>query len=221
MFCVLITVTFHAYYYYTHLFCPAWMFGDPHIVTLDGQRYTFNGLGEFTLLETTDSSLTVQGRMEQATDSVGEAVNATVFTAIVAQTSDSDTVQFQTSRRGIDALVNGERVVFGVICEINFESVTITSLGDATLSASFAGGLFIQVTLDNGFLSSLVISIPTSYKWKTQGLLGAYNGYEADDFIPKGSNISIAANSTVQEIHDLFGITCTYYNINIAIVEML
>ena len=28
--------------------------GDPHLVTLDGHKYTFNGRGEFTLTETSD-----------------------------------------------------------------------------------------------------------------------------------------------------------------------
>ena len=28
----------------------AWFFGDPHIHTLDNADYTFNGLGEFTML---------------------------------------------------------------------------------------------------------------------------------------------------------------------------
>jgi len=30
---------------------PSW--GDPHLETLDGKDYTFNGRGEFTLLKST------------------------------------------------------------------------------------------------------------------------------------------------------------------------
>lgn len=36
------------------------MFGDPHMVTLDGLKYTFNGKGEFTLIETTNNSFSLQ-----------------------------------------------------------------------------------------------------------------------------------------------------------------
>lgn len=32
------------------------MFGDPHIRTLDGQEFTFNGHGEYTLIQITDTS---------------------------------------------------------------------------------------------------------------------------------------------------------------------
>ena len=30
--------------------------GDPHLTTLDGLSYTFNGHGEFTLIRSTDGS---------------------------------------------------------------------------------------------------------------------------------------------------------------------
>ena len=39
------------------------MFGDPHLLTLDGHQYTFNGRGEFILIETRDDRFTLQGRM--------------------------------------------------------------------------------------------------------------------------------------------------------------
>ena len=32
------------------------MYGDPHIRTLDGLEYAFNGYGEYTLLKISDSS---------------------------------------------------------------------------------------------------------------------------------------------------------------------
>lgn len=41
-------------------------FGDPHFLTFDGLNFTFNGLGEYTLLESDLTSLTVQGRTQQA-----------------------------------------------------------------------------------------------------------------------------------------------------------
>ena len=70
------------------------MYGDPHLVTLDGLKYTFNGKGEFTLIEMTDGSFTLQGRMVEATGATGSPVQATVFSALVCKQNDSDTVQF-------------------------------------------------------------------------------------------------------------------------------
>ena len=45
----------------------AWGWGDPHITTLDGGTYTFNGWGEYVLLQVmppnNGNNFTIQGRM--------------------------------------------------------------------------------------------------------------------------------------------------------------
>lgn len=57
------------------------MFGDPHITTLDGANYTFNGLGDFQLVRAWDgnSSFLLLGRTAQT----GSA-RATNFIAFAA-----------------------------------------------------------------------------------------------------------------------------------------
>ncbi|MBN3298887.1 SUSD2 protein, partial [Amia calva] len=40
------------------------VFGDPHFITLDGSNYTFNGKGEYYLVNSTYKALCVQGRTE-------------------------------------------------------------------------------------------------------------------------------------------------------------
>ena len=79
-----------------------WFFGDPHIRTLDGLEYSFNGLGEYTLIETTDSNFTLQGRTSRALDSNRKEMQATVFSAFAAQDADSDRfhVQMNSNRDG-------------------------------------------------------------------------------------------------------------------------
>ena len=69
-----------------------WMYGDPHFRTLDGFGYTFNGLGEYTLIETTHDNFTLQGRTAKARDENGTETDATVFSAFAARDIDSDTV---------------------------------------------------------------------------------------------------------------------------------
>ena len=79
-----------------------WFYGDPHIRTLDGFEYTFNGLGEYTLVETTYDEFTLQGRTTKARDDKGQETDATVFSAFAATDRDSDTVHVEmtTSRKG-------------------------------------------------------------------------------------------------------------------------
>ena len=189
------------------------MYGDPHIVTLDGFKYTFNGKGEFTLIETVDNSFTLQGRMVEATDPDGNLVPATVFTAIVGKQDDSDTVQFELSRRGVDALVNGERVEFGDLPEQDFNNVTVTDRGNNTLSATFSSGVDLEVTEENQILSVLIVSLPNSFQGTTLGLMGPFNGNISDDLLPRASvgqsdPQPLPINSSLQQIHQLFGVTC-------------
>lgn len=178
-------------------------------MTLDGYKYTFNGRGEFTLIEAANSSFTLQGRMVDIASQNGGAPLATVFSAIVAREVDSDTVQFEISARdGIVARVNGEEVDFNVV-EQQFKNVTVTDLGNNTLSAVFSSGAYLEVQEENNILSSVLVSLPESYKGiTTQGLLGTYNGDTSDDLKPKSGGKPIPLNSTLQEIHLLFGLTC-------------
>ena len=44
---------------------PAWTWGDPHIKTMDGKEYTFNGLGEYLLARTISGDFRLQGRTAQ------------------------------------------------------------------------------------------------------------------------------------------------------------
>ena len=70
--------------------------------TLDGYEYTFNGLGEYYMITTTDGNFTLQGRTEQAIDVNGQPSFATVFTAFAATDALSDpvTVLMNAARTG-------------------------------------------------------------------------------------------------------------------------
>ena len=75
-----------------YFYFSAWFFGDPHIHTLDNVDYTFNGLGEYTLIETSGGNFTLQGRTAKAIDDKGTETKATVFSAFAAKDIDSDRV---------------------------------------------------------------------------------------------------------------------------------
>lgn len=55
-------------------FCitSAVVFGDPHFVTFDGVSYSFNGKGEYTLVNSAEKVLSIQGRTEAV---MGEMLN--------------------------------------------------------------------------------------------------------------------------------------------------
>ena len=67
---------------------------------MDGVDYTFNGLGEYTLVETTDKNFTLQGRTSRVHEYDDMKMHATVFSAFAAQDSDSDTFQIEKTSFG-------------------------------------------------------------------------------------------------------------------------
>ena len=192
----------------------ACVYGDPHIVTLDGFKYTFNGLGEYTLVETSDDSFTLQGRMVQALDSAGNVISATVFSAIVGKELYSDTVQFQLAVSGeeeeesdVNVLVNGELLDFENLAEQQLINVTVAK-GDRSASAAFSTGIYVEVRAANGILSTLLVSMAESYRSQTRGLMGNYNGDQSDDLRPRAQSTLIPLTSSLQDIHNRFGVTC-------------
>ena len=65
----------------------ALLWGDPHFRTLDDLKYTFNGIGEFWMIKTSDSSFGLQVRTEQTQRAGGVSYAASSFVAFVAQES--------------------------------------------------------------------------------------------------------------------------------------
>ena len=186
-------------------------FGDPHLVTLDGHKYTFNGKGEFILVETTDEGFILQGRMVEqprSNDSNQTISGGTVFGAFVAKENNSDTVQFEINQQGLVALVNGDLVDFGMVVSQRFANVTVSDNGNGTLSADFTSGNSIQVTERNGIISDILITISNKYFNRTRGLLGQFNGDTTDDLRPANSSVPLPLDSSPEMIHYRFGLTC-------------
>ena len=189
-------------------------FGDPHLVTLDGYKYTFNGKGEFVLVETMGEGVTLQGRMVEAqkgNDSNQTISGGTVFGAFVAKESNSDTVQFELDQQRLVALVNGETVNFGMLLTQRFVNVTVSDNGNGTLSADFISGTSIQVTERNGIISDILITIPNEYFNRTRGLLGQFNRNPSDDLRPANSSVPLPLNSSLEMIHYEFGLSCEQF----------
>ena len=177
-------------------------------MTLDGHKYTFNGKGEFTLVEHKDGVFTLQGRMVAAENSDGSPVRATVFSAVAAKQYNSDTVQFRRSRRGLDALINGEMVDFENLPRQEYNNVTLSDIGNQTMSALFSSGAYIQAKAENGIISVLLVSLPDSFYNATYGLMGVFNKDTSDDLMIRNSTEYLPLNSSNYDIHWRFGLSC-------------
>ena len=194
----------------------ACVYGDPHIVTLDGHKYTFNGKGEYILIATEDNSFTLQGRMAEAPSSNGSTTNrGTVFSALAAKQSDSDTVQFQLTNNFV-SLVNGVVYTFEEVEEELFTNVIVRKEVNGSFSATFTSGVYLEVRLANNsnsgpYISTVIVSLPESFIGQTLGLMGNYNGDTLDDLVPRLGGDPLPLNSSLETLHWDFGVTCEQY----------
>ncbi|XP_077993148.1 uncharacterized protein LOC144447116 [Glandiceps talaboti] len=183
-----------------------WMFGDPHLVTLDGANYTFNGLGEYTLVNVTQEFFQLQGRTDRPAEEVQTdddvLANATIFVAFAAQQENSSLVQMTLNeeRTDYEILLDGEYFDKSILT-LDLIAYNTTDLKIATQAevvngtavrnrtvATFASGISISVGVVENVLD-VVFSAPEEFKGQTVGLLGVWDGDPDNDFLRRDGTI--------------------------------
>ncbi|XP_053372749.1 uncharacterized protein LOC123561027 [Mercenaria mercenaria] len=203
--------------YFTFFFFFAGGFGDPHVTTLDGRKYTFNGHGEYILLKIASVDVEIQSRTAQAVKADGTLSEATIFSAFVIQTADSWLqVEINNNRTGIN-LYAGTNNTQWADYTVDFYSngSNTTSVTDEltfsrdnnTLVTSFSeSAIAFNVTIGVGLLQ-MSLGLPSAYKNGTIGLLGNFNGKPTDDFLPRLESDPLPDSSNESEIFKDFGQT--------------
>ena len=68
------------------------------MITLYGVEYTFNGYGEYHILQVAPSGFKLQGRMQPLINSYGRKTPGTVYKAFAMKENGSDIVQVNTGQ---------------------------------------------------------------------------------------------------------------------------
>ena len=200
-------------------------FGDPHFDTFDGLRYTFNGKGEFWLVQTTDDSVNIQVRLTPVQDG-----GATIISAVAVQfeNSSNPAAQARISGGNVEVEIGGiaytaddventtnidangnivevgddvtalQNVVFLLQKDSDSSGIVISSLNGISVTVRLQGSTALSVS------ASLNIRAAEN---TTRGLLGVINGDKNDDFtLPDSTSIDI--NSAEEEVYNNFGLEC-------------
>ncbi|XP_063960930.1 uncharacterized protein LOC129267613 [Lytechinus pictus] len=199
----------------------SWFWGDPHIRTLDGRGYTFNGLGEYFMLEyTNNDSFVLQARTGKAFNNSEPVDTGTVFTAFAA-TQAISVVEFSLNdnRTAMRILINKTEEItnFATLEGDGYDSADPTfslTLENNTDTLVRVTALFLvgelpdtsfTVTFTNEVLDVLV-SVPSEYNdlGIGRGLLGNINGNISDEFLLRNGTTledSLATNLTDKDIY--------------------
>lgn len=188
---------------------PATTFGDPHFFTLDGGNYTFNGVGEYILVQTTgvddEDFFTLQIRTKPISlyASQIQAVAIATKTGLRAgfYLFDSNLIDIRVDDEIIEHNRDSDSVFLdGIALEISRLNASVT------IRAQLINGVIVEV-FSEGAALGVTASLPGRFQGKLEGLLGNWNGDLADDLMPRGGERPLRWTHTSKEIHNEFGMT--------------
>ena len=198
--------------------------------TLDRRNFTFNGVGEYILIDTPESvGFDLQARME----TLGTNVSGTVMTSIVVKLRGIPAIQIEAGSSSPDVYISGVQYEMTVgdlplmvtssgvmssnltsgirdigdpmLMAVMNEQVSVRMVSVNSVAVVFGDGGSITVSLQNTFLG-LSVSLPDSFKNSTSGLLGYFNDDPDDDYRDRDGHI--LSLSSEQEIYCQFGLQC-------------
>nr|XP_022323656.1 protein mesh-like [Crassostrea virginica] len=192
---------------------PARTSGDPHISTLDGYSYTFNGVGEFVYLKTIDETFQSHIRFEQFQKDTGALVDASVCTAFASQHfNSSGIIEVRlNSIRTADVLINGEVLDFDESNFYQFPGVSVMQIttnqpSKKEIIVSFTEiGIAFKIEASPTVLNILPVVGNKSLAGQFRGLLGDFDAIPDNDLRTPSEEI-LWPNSTAERIYYEFGV---------------
>ena len=201
--------------------------GDPHFITLDGKQYTFNGLGEYTLLDALDGEFVIQIQTKQVADQNGRDIEASVISAIAMKLKNKPTIQaYLHEIDGIRVAVESDMsrdgydiFDFEFAPNRRFNGGRVNVEAEFTRSFTFENSVVITIKAANNILS-FQLSVPEAFFNNTKGLLGVWNGNQEDDFLRPDGAI-LPTNSNEDLIFSRFGEQCMLYKLYCSVVTKI
>ncbi|XP_038062365.1 uncharacterized protein LOC119732831 [Patiria miniata] len=164
-----------------------WNFGDPHMRTLDGLDYTFNGLGEYTMALIDDDDgqrqFELQGRTQRALNSETQQLSeATFFAGFAAEYVGDARIEIKLNSDGTDleTKVNGASVTPTADGLLIGNFTVLREEDPIKIIAVYQADIQFSVGVSNSF-ADITTQLSEDYMNKTKGLLGVWDGDKGND----------------------------------------
>uniref|UniRef100_A0A3Q2W0I2 Sushi domain containing 2 n=1 Tax=Haplochromis burtoni TaxID=8153 RepID=A0A3Q2W0I2_HAPBU len=173
--------------------------GDPHFITFDGLRYTFNGKGEYYLVSSPEKGLSVQARTEQVKLKNGTLAKATRLSSVAMKQDASDVIEVRVAGAHLQVLRNQNILPFTEQRWMDLHGVYVFSPSPGNVTVIFSSGVGVEVRLYEGTMAVTVL-LPGEFYNHTQGLLGSMNSDLSDDLTIQLGEVISSADATLEEI---------------------
>ncbi|XP_054936498.1 sushi domain-containing protein 2 isoform X3 [Physeter macrocephalus] len=172
-------------------------FGDPHFVTFDGTNFTFNGRGEYVLLEASGTDLRVHARAQTRMTPEGSQDRGTGLTAVAVREGNSDVVEvrLRDGAGALQVLLNQEVLSFKEQSWMDLKGMFLSVAAGDRVSVMLSSGTSLEVSVQGPFLSVAVL-LPDKFLTHTRGLLGTLNDNPSDDFTLRSGQVLPPSSSS-------------------------
>ncbi|XP_036384721.1 sushi domain-containing protein 2-like, partial [Megalops cyprinoides] len=177
------------------------VFGDPHFITFDGTRYSFNGKGEYSLMVSPERGLTVQGRTEPVRLENGTLAKATKLSAVAMKEQNSDVIEVRLGNQPghLEVLRNQHVLSFSEQNWMDLKGVFVFSPVPQNVTVMFPSGAGVEVRVRAGNLATTVL-LPEEFKDHTVGLLGRMNNDPHDDLVTSNGTVLPPSPDSAQDL---------------------
>ncbi|NWV99050.1 SUSD2 protein, partial [Machaerirhynchus nigripectus] len=169
-------------------------FGDPHFLTFDGLNFTFNGLGEYTLVEWRATlTRSCRSREMQGGKKNGRDIDGAWRRSRIREVEkERKTVTTESSASSSQPLLMSKGIKLFCPLPLIAIGLFLYSAPDQNITVMFSSGSGVEIRGNGGFLT-LTILLPEKFMNHTQGLFGVMNGNPEDDYTFK--------NKTTMSVH--------------------
>ena len=181
-------------------------YGDPHMITFDGLKYSFQTMGEYVLVLETNNDFEVQTRQKAVPDRQ-ISLNTAVAMRVGKQRIAFYAQDIPDSDDTTPLRVNGRPVTLANNARFQLEDGSISRPTSSDYVVDWAEGYQVRLRISkfSGFdFINVTPAIPSSESGKVIGLLGNFDGNSNNDLQTRQGKV-IPSQSTYGNISQILG----------------